>query len=222
MKRLYLIGVVAFLGAGVLLGTAAVSTAVEYPWEQITSNSGQNWASFFSLEVTDLGGGDVKFQFNNNFDPADTDAGIVAQVYFDDRDTDPFLNLSTALFMDSDGDAWSSPASPANLPSGNNADFSADFSGEPDGSNQDGIEPGDNLMVTFTLQTGTFADLIDSIDNYILGDGAEFAVGMHVISLGASADSESFVVPLPGTGLLFGAGFVAFVTWRRRQEKNLF
>ena len=29
-------------------------------------------------------------------------------------------------------------------------------------------------------------------------------------------------VPIPGTGLLFGAGFVAFVAWRRRQEKSLF
>ena len=218
MKRdLTLILVVFLITLGLPIGAYADS----FEFEQITNNSGMNFAADFSLDVTELPMNRVKYQWNNKL-VGNVGDGVIGQVYIQAAAI-PIIDLTSATILPSAGVSFSSPANPGDLPSGNTIGFSADYSaGATPPPPFNGVNPGENLMISFDLLAGkTFADLIASIT---AGQGTsptnEQRIGIHGISLGPNNDSESFIVPIPSTLLFFGAGFAAFVGWRRYEDRK--
>ena len=160
-----------------------------------------------SVEVIDLGGGQVLFEFTNS-GPADSS---ITDVYFDDGTL-----LGLAGLIDADDDALGSlgdsgvdftqGASPGDLPGGGSIGFVAiaDFGVDSDPPTQPlGVNPGEMLGIVFDLELGgTYADVLAE-----LADG-RLRIGLHVQGY-ASGGSESFVnvpVPEPGVALLLGMG----------------
>ena len=71
---------------------------------------------------------------------------------------------------------------------------------------------------------------IAGFDTDLSGTMFEFSPETNFLALDGSTIPQSaqnqfyinvVTVPIPGTGLFFGAGFVAFMAWRRRQEQSL-
>lgn len=208
---------VSLLGTAGLLMSGVLQAATTVSFFCITGNSATDCAigeAQLTVDVTDLGGGDVNFRFNNS-GPA---ASSISEVYFDDG---TLLGLSTVTH--SAGDPWTGgSASPPNLPGGSSVDpafvATAGFLAESDPPPPlNGVRPGEWLDVTFALQAGgTYGDVIDE-----LTDG-RLRIGMHVISF-QSGGSESFVnnpVPIPAAVWLFGSG-LALLGWVRRRRQAL-
>jgi len=159
-----------------------------------------------AMDVTDEGGGQVRFTFTNSGPAASSIEGI----YFDDGTL-----LGIASIVSGPGTSFSQGASPPDLPGGNTASppfvttagFLAD-SDPPTSSN--GVGPGETVAIIFDLQAGgTFADVLAE-----LADG-RLRAGIHVIAF-ASGGSESLVnVPEPGTFVLAVLGFGALAARRR-------
>jgi len=206
-----------FFGALAALVLAAPASSVTLSFDCITDNIAGDCAigeAQLSVEVTDIGGGQVLFEFMNS----GASASSIADVYFDDGTL-----LEIASLIDADdgigGDAgvdFSPGASPPNLPGHDNISpvfqVTAGFSADSDPPVQpNGVNPGEMLGVVFVLQDGgTFADIVTELTN------GDLRVGLHVQGFG-SGGSESFVndpVPEPGTVLLLGLGLVGLAARR--------
>jgi hypothetical protein len=153
-----------------------------------------------SVEITDQGGGVVRFHFRN----LGTEASVISEVYFDDGSL-----LALAAVVDGPGVDFEQDADPPNLPGGETVvppfqvteGFLAQSVPSP---SMNGAGPGEWVAIDFTLQGGqTFADVLDDLD------GGALRIGLHVIAFD-SEGSESFVnVPEPAMALLGLSGFVA-------------
>jgi len=180
----------------------------------ITNNSATDCAiaeAQIAMEVTDEGGGQVRFTVTNT----GSDASSVEGIYFDDGTL-----LGIASIIDGPGTSFMQGATPPDLPGGNmasppfvtTAGFLAD-SNPPTSGN--GVQPGEWVAIIFDLQAGgTFADIVAE-----LGTGA-LRAGVHVIAF-AGGGSESLVsVPEPGTAVLvlLGLGALARPRGRRRLD----
>lgn len=173
-----------------------------------------------SVDVSDLGGGQVEFRFRNQ-GPA---ASAVAAVYFDAGSA---LD-SIAYLIDADVPGGhpgvnftAGSAAPGNVPSWKQAD--PDFLTSPGmlaGANApspfNGINPGEWLGIVFNLQTAySFADLLRELVD------SELRIALHVRAF-ASGGSESFistsptVVPLPAAGWLMGSALLGLGWLRQR------
>ncbi len=202
------------------ISLASPAVAVSVGFDCITNNSATNCAigeSQLGVDVTDLGGGQVLFEFSNS----GPDASSIADVYFDDGTL-----LGIASLIDADdgigGDAgvdFSQGASPGNLPGANGAsppfEATAGFTADSDPPAQpNGVNPGETLGVIFDLQAaGTFADVIAE-----LTDG-RLRIGIHVQGF-SGGGSDSFVnnpVPEPTTAFLLGLG-LSILGLRGRRE----
>lgn len=167
--------------------------------------------SQLSAEVSDQGGGVVRFLFVN----AGPEASAISEVYFDDGS---LLALSTVT--DGPGVDFEPDANPPDLPGGNSispafqvtAGFLAQAIPAP---SMNGVGPSEWVAIDFLLQGGkTFADVLTDLST------GDLRIGLHVIAY-ASGGSESFVntpLPEPSTGLLLGAGFVVAMGARRRRS----
>jgi hypothetical protein len=169
-----------------------------------------------TVDVTDEGGGQVRFTFDNT----GPDDSSIADVYFDDG-----ALLDIASIVNGPGVSFSEVATPGNLPGANNVSppfqttqgpggqFSAD-SNPPVQPN--GVNPGETLAIIFDLQLGkTFADVLAD-----LASGA-LRIGIHVQGY-ESGGSESFVNnPVPEAGaVLLLAGGLALAARRRRTRRS--
>jgi hypothetical protein len=216
MRNRPLILIVQLLIVGLASSSASAFTL---GFSCITYNSAPDCASGeaqLSVDVTDLGSGQVLFDFMN----AGPDASSITDIYFDDGTL-----LGIAGLVDADdnalgyyGDAgvdFSPGASPGNLPGGNTIGFvtTTDFLADSDPAVQpNGVNPGEMLEIVFNLQPlGTFADVLSELAS------GELRIGIHVQGF-SGGGSESFVnvpAPEPGTAILMGLGLTALSARRR-------
>jgi hypothetical protein len=201
---------------------ASSARAATFGFGCITNNSATDCGigeAQLAVEVTDAGGGQVRFKFTNSTGGA---ASSITDVYFDDG---ALLDLAT--LENGSGVAFSEDASPPDLPGGEDAvppfnvtsGFLADSDNPPP---TNGVNPGEMLGVVFTLQGGqTFADVLDD-----LASGA-LRIGIHVQAF-QSGGSESFindpdpVVPEPsGLVLLAATGLALSAIQRSRRVVRL-
>lgn len=172
----------------------------------ITNNNAPNstaGANQLFVEVSDpAGANNVLFRFGN-LGPI---ASSITDVYFDDGTL-----LAIAGITNGTGVSFSQGAAPPNLPGANNAtppfNVTAGFSADSNPPvSQNGVNPGENLSVLFSLQSGQeYATVITSLQTGAL------RVGMHVQSF-PNGGSESFVnlpvatIPEPSTLAFWVAG----------------
>ncbi len=197
-----------------VLTAGIVSAGPTYFFSNISNNNPINAATGeaqLSVELLDLGGGAVKFLFNN----AGPNPSSIADIYFD-------TGLSGALsgpisFVDSLGTvSFSAGAAPGNLPGGIPYGFSSDLSADSDAPVQpNGVNPGEQIGLALT---GNFADVTNHLN------AGDLRIGLHVQGF-ANGGSESFInktsaptaVPAPGSVLLAGIG-ISFVGFLRKRK----
>ena len=198
-----------FLVLAISLAVAAPASGMSLGFGCLTGNDPGDCAigeAQLSVDVIDLGGGQVAFEFANS-GPA---ASVISEIYFDDGS---LLGLSSVV--NGPGVDFVPDASPPNLPGGDTAlppfivtaGFLAEASPAP---SMNGVGAGEWVRVIFGLGGGgTHADVLAELDSGTL------RIGIHVIAF-ASGGSESFInVPEPGTVLLALAA-LAYVGLRRR------
>jgi hypothetical protein len=201
-----------------MLGVGAPAAALTLGFHCITNNLAGDCTiggAQMSVDVTDPGSGRIAFTFRN----VGAGASSITDVYWDDGSLLGIFSITNTPGLVQ----FTSPATPGNLPGGNNAlppfVATAGFSADSDSPVQPmGVNPGETLIVTFDLINGrSFADALSD-----LGDG-ELRIGIHVQGYG-SGGSESFVngsppvvVPEPGTFALLGGGTLALTLSRRRR-----
>jgi hypothetical protein len=171
-----------------------------------------------TLDVLDVGGGQVVFHFENQ----GPNAATVASIYVDDSNSrlDRISDLIGSV-----GVSFREGGSPKNLPGGNGNplrfrdDFRAAAKNSP---SQNGIGSGEWLDILFDLKGGnTFADVIADLTSGDMIDAA-LRVGVHVVGY-TSEGSESFVsaIPEPGTAALVALGLVALGARRASRPQEM-
>ncbi|MHB1012202.1 MAG: PEP-CTERM sorting domain-containing protein [Desulfobacteria bacterium] len=207
MLKKWMIG---FLG---LIMIPTFASAALYSFTNITNNGNTDVGGQLSVDVT----GQV-FTFYNNVGIASS----ITDVYFDDGGT---LLGTFALTDSGTGVAFSSPATPGDLPGGNTIGFvtEGDLSANSDSPvSANGVNSSSEwLRITFnTLLNGNNADDILAA----LGDGS-LRIGLHVQSIALQGGSDSYVnngtpVPEPGTMMLLGSGLVGLTGWGRKKFRK--
>lgn len=148
-----------------------------------------------------------------------TEQLTITEVYLDDGgllfvtpiDPDTDLTYSGA------GVLFEVPATPGDLPGGNNVGFVATVGLTADALNQpeDGVDPDEWLGITLDLLAGvTLQDVIDA-----LGSG-DLVIGVHVTNFldGGSESLVTNVVPIPAAVWLFGSALLGLVGVARRKK----
>ena len=203
--------------AAIALGVAMQATsaaALPANFYCVTGNNAGNCSTGtaeLSVEVTDIGGGQVQFDFEHEAGDGDWS---LTDVYFDDGTL-----LGIASIFGTSGVDFAQNATPGNLPGGNGAAppfvATAGFSLNSNSPSlpASGVdESGEVLSVIFDLMGGgTFADVVLELTN------GDLRIGLHVQSF-ADGGSESFInnpIPEPGTAFLLGLGLMGLSARRR-------
>jgi len=199
---------------------AASSTTIAFS-QCVTDNNAGDCAIAFdqiSLDVTSDGDDQVLFDFANT----GSEMLTLARIYFDDGSLMELLSISNGGGVNFTFDPFPGPN---DLPGGENA---LDQFGNPDpfvttlgflsGATAppptNGLEPGENVVLTFELAQGqTIDDILAE-----LGDGT-LRVGVHLINF-ASGGSESLTtIPEPGTFAMLGLGILGLGVIARRRDR---
>lgn len=210
LKNLVVAGLI---GAGVLLGASQQAGAVTFPFENIpgADMAGDAYAGNFSLNVTDLGAGNVLFQIVSAAAPALN--YFIRTIFVDDTSPSAFTTLPSANDQShSVGTVNMTRSDGGTLPQGNNVGFSTEFNFNRDTpGNGNAIQQGETGGFVFGV-AGSFASIISALT------AGELRFGIHLQGLPGGA-SDSFVnsvtpVPLPAAGILLigalgGLGFAA-------------
>jgi uncharacterized protein (TIGR03382 family) len=189
---------------------AAHATVITYNFSDITHNDPGAAAAGEAQLYVDIDpapGSQVSFTFHN-LGPLPMS---ITDIYFQGG---PMLGLATIL--DGAGVDFVPGAQPANLPGGNNITppfvatqaFSAQ-SAPPVQPN--GVNPGEQLELRYTLQSGkTVTDIVNDLNSGAL------RIGLHVQGF-ANGVSESFVNSVPTPGALALLGLSGLFMFRRRR-----
>ena len=204
----------------------ADTTLYNFTFFNITNNNNEDLSGQLYGVVSSVLDNDnqVAFTFYNEVGIASS----ITDIYFDDGTL-----LGIASISSSEGVAFTQPATPGDLPGGNDLtppfettrDFSAD-SNEPVMAN--GVDAATEwVQIVFDLQgSQTFADTIAALTDKSL------RVGLHVQAIGALNSSDSYVnnipfdpnvnpVPLPGALVLLGAGLFRLAAYGRRRRNEV-
>ena len=182
------------------------------PLEIFTNNGSYNDSDnlhFFTI-VSDPGAGLVDFTFHNEsfYNEIPVESSI-ARIYFQDGSL-----LNFAGITDGPGTSFNQSARPRNLPSGKS--LAPPFittpelsfnSGPPRPHN--GINPGEWVRITFGINGGTFADVIEKLNT-----GA-MRIGAHIIAFPDGSSESAIAVPEPATISLLGLGILLLLKKRR-------
>lgn len=199
---------------------AQAVAAPTYSFDCISNTSAVNATigeSQLSVEVIDLGEGQVEFLFKNS-GPAPSS---LTDIYFDDSGLGI---LSTPMgFSDIVGTvAFSQYAAPADLPGGSGFNTTVGLSADSDSpASHNGVNPSEQLGITLY---GDYTNIVNLLDN------ASLRIGLHVQSIGTNEGSEWFInngsgasqvpvvpVPVPGALVLAGLGTTLIGALRRRK-----
>jgi hypothetical protein len=202
MTRILIFFGVFTLVLGGALPVAAQTSPQTYKFVTCSNNNATNVSigqAQLSVIVTDVGGGMIKFRFEN----AGPNVSSIARIYFDDypQPADRLLVTPMQITDSGAGVSFSQGGSPGNLPSANTCpdidkdgvlQFSADHraTANPPPSNS-GVNPGEWIEITMGLANGfTYANAITGLNTGYL------RIGIHVIAF-ANGGSETFVSQPP-------------------------
>lgn len=171
---------------------------IRHDLEIFTNDGAYNDSDAIDLyfDVSDTGGSQVDFIFHNE---SLVDCSI-SEIYFEDNDS-----IMDYLWMtEGPGTAFDTPATPANLPSGNTlspaftASLDLTYDSDPPVSSS-GINPGEWLGISLGLNC-TFAALVEKLSS------GDIRVGAHVIALPDGSSESAVYVPEPMTVSMLGFG----------------
>lgn len=204
-----------FTAALSLPATALAVTSTTYGFAGVPGGSLANittGAASLSVEVIDLGSGQVGFKFTN------TSSSSLTDVYFDDG---TLLGIAS-ITNSGAGVSFSQGAAPGNLPGGNNltpgflatAGFTADSN---PAVSPNGVTAGEWVTITFNLLSGqSYASVINAMSLPNGGGTGDLRIGLHVQSFpgGGSASFVNIPTPIPEADtyalMLAGLGLVGF------------
>lgn len=210
----------------IIAGFSATAAAESYSFACISSGSAANCATGSTqlrVDVLNFGANQTLFQFYN----IGASSSSITDIYFDDGTL-----LGIAQVNNSSGVSFSPPATPGNLPDGNNADpdfvTTAGFSADSDPPvSPNGVNPGETLGILFNLQPGkSFSSVINALT--LAGAPGGLRIGLHVQSFsnGGSGSFINAVSPVPEINqwlmMLLGFTFIAIRNVASaRSEQNL-
>ncbi len=210
-----------------VIAANSANAGFDYGFYDITHNNSTNEAigeAQLSVNVSDAGGGLVRFLFSNSGPLASS----ITDVYFDDRVASLFLRSFSSL-EEGSGVDFTSPATPGNLPGAKSTGFKATSQLTANSTapvQPNGVNPGETLGLVLTLTSGrVFSDVVSALQSTAL------RIGIHVQGF-ANGGSESFinnpggtvtppppVVPEPSSIMLVGTALVGLVIGRRRLHR---
>ena len=202
---------------------ASYSQAATYGFDCITNNIAGDCAigeAQLTVDVTDAGGNQVLFTFNN----AGPDASSITNIYFDDGTLGVLLGIA-GIDNSHPGVSFSidlpppDQVSPPDLPGGNNLsppfNVTQGLLADSDSPIQpNGVNPGEYVGILFDLHAGiSYLDVLADIGS------ADLRIGIHVQGF-ETGGSESFVnyVPVPAAAWLFASGLLGLVGVARRKR----
>lgn len=203
-NKLFLYGLVLYLVFGP--SACLLQAGYIYPFEIFTDNGSYNDSSDLNLyiEVSNPAAGQVDFTFYNQ----SLVNSCIAEIYFEDNQLLDLAGITTGP-----GTLFSLSAAPRNLPSSHTLDplfvttEELSFDSEP-APLQNGINLGEWVRITFDINGGIFAVVIDQLNT------ATIRIGAHVIALPDGSSESAINVPEPATICLLGLGALALLTKR--------
>lgn len=218
-------GLAGAVAALLLLSSSAFALGLTTVYfNNITNNdpSGVNVASQLSMDIAEIANvpNQVNFIFHNSAE--NPISSSIAEVYFDDGS---LLGISS---ISGTGVNFSIGANPNNLPGwatvspvfkpgsllvpGSVKAFTVDAG---QNARDNGVGVGDELIIKFNLLPNkTYADTIAMLNT------GELRIGLHVVSIGTTEKSDSFVnrVPEPGTFMILTGCLTLGLVYRRKLQ----